>query len=362
MKYLKKTILLSDKNSSRREKFATLIIQRNSYGTMGQLKLFSDYDTLDLVLGLSVDNKQVFKQNVVLDNNLQYIFKLVDDFDINAQIGCVLVRKRDGQIEPLVWGSAAMMVDYKTKVIESLKELTRGIADLRETEKQSRLKERGRETLSSLSEKKETERENLQNSKKSFLRQNAEIAGDFNNKKAVDKLIHNNLAKEEIEEEAHYFSPDSFSEMEELEERVITLEDDKNAFASLFETNDNELDEIINEEMDESFYDLISEQVDDLFAKYPSEKKLDAIVPNSKWVRVDADNNGKNYVIGLIYDGDEIKYICYGVPGQFSTSPPANLESYSQWLPTDISDVKGNGYWVMYQDAKSGESIDVGVV
>ncbi len=122
----------------------------------------------------------------------------------------------------------------------------------------------------------------------------------------------------------------------------------------LFE--DDNIEEIIDKEMGENndFFGLISDQIDDLFSKFPSEERLVEIVPNSRWIKVDYDGDGREYVLGLIYDQDEVKYICYGVPSDKDTSPPSELESYSQWLEAD-----NGGYWVMYQDAKTGENVIV---
>lgn len=123
----------------------------------------------------------------------------------------------------------------------------------------------------------------------------------------------------------------------------------------LFEDDEN-IEEIIDREMDgeSDFYEIISDQIDDLFNKFPSEERLVEIVPNSRWIKVDYDGDGKQYVLGLIYDKDEVKYICYGVPSDKDNAPPSVLESYSQWLEID-----DGGYWVMYQDAKTGENVIV---
>jgi hypothetical protein len=33
------------------------------------------------------------------------------------------------------------------------------------------------------------------------------------------------------------------------------------------------------------------------------------------------------------------------------------MREYSQWLPTDVLNPYDKGYWVMYQDADTGEKI-----
>ena len=38
-----------------------------------------------------------------------------------------------------------------------------------------------------------------------------------------------------------------------------------------------------------NFYQAVKPQIDELFVRYPAEERLNAIVPNSKWVRVETD-------------------------------------------------------------------------
>lgn len=112
---------------------------------------------------------------------------------------------------------------------------------------------------------------------------------------------------------------------------------------------------------EEKFYDEIKEQLEVLFERYPEETFLCEIIANSKWVKVDYDDSGEYYVIGLIYDNNEIRYICYGVPGQYDTAPPRELSENAQWLPLDPNKPEDLGYWLTYQDANSGESVEVNV-
>ncbi len=132
--------------------------------------------------------------------------------------------------------------------------------------------------------------------------------------------------------------------------------DDSVKQAKLFESTDKEIDETIDKEIANSgdFFELISEQIDELFDKYPEEEKLSQIIPSSKWVKVDWENNGKYYVIGLIYEFDVLKYVCYGVPVANESDMPAEFENVGQWVPID-----NWGYYIMYQDAVTGDTIKI---
>lgn len=112
---------------------------------------------------------------------------------------------------------------------------------------------------------------------------------------------------------------------------------------------------------EENFYDEIKEQIESLFNKYPEETFLNEVIPNSKWIKVDYEDNGEFYVIGLIYENDKIKYISYGVPGEFKVKPPKELTENSQWLPLDPAKPEDLGFWLTYQDAQNGESVNIEV-
>jgi len=110
------------------------------------------------------------------------------------------------------------------------------------------------------------------------------------------------------------------------------------------------------EELEEkkTFYEQIKSQVDALFEKYKADESLQALVPHSSWVQVTYDNNGGYYVLGLIKDeNNTLKYIAYGMPSSDSSTPPEDLAEYAQWTPVGDN----NGYWIVCQDATTGETM-----
>lgn len=103
-----------------------------------------------------------------------------------------------------------------------------------------------------------------------------------------------------------------------------------------------------------NFYYAVKPQIDELFICYPAEPLLEEVVPNSKWVRVDAEDG--YYVVGVLYDGNEPSFICYGVPECVPDAPsPKELEDMCVWLPLNAPTLVG--YWMIYQSAKTGEII-----
>lgn len=111
------------------------------------------------------------------------------------------------------------------------------------------------------------------------------------------------------------------------------------------------------EKNEDSFFDGISEDISKLFSTHMEEELLEQIIPFSKWVKIENEDGDNYYVLGLIYENDQVKYICYGVPGMYSENPPEELKGYAEWLPIDSTKEKEFGYWITYQDAQSGENV-----
>lgn len=137
-----------------------------------------------------------------------------------------------------------------------------------------------------------------------------------------------------------------------------------NAQNDSFSINDINLDDEKNEEdlpnTDPYYYGLIKAQYDDMFSKYPTFSPLSNIIENSKWIEVEGVDDP--YIMGIIYDDDKPKYLCYGVVQQKKQSPPVEIAGSSQWVPFDITNEFGSGVWIMYQSADNGETIKVEVI
>ena len=100
-----------------------------------------------------------------------------------------------------------------------------------------------------------------------------------------------------------------------------------------------------------NFYQAVKAQLDEMFVCYPLETRLIERIPNSKWIRVDYEN--EYYVVGLIYELDEVIYVCYGIPGSDKILPPDEIKDVSQFVDID----EDGGVWMIFQDAKTGKCI-----
>lgn len=154
---------------------------------------------------------------------------------------------------------------------------------------------------------------------------------------------------------ADSIQPEEFEEYDEHSDLAEKRENKKN-YVGVSSKEVNPLGEWTKYDGN-NFYYAVKPQIDEMFVCYPSEDTLAATVPNSKWVRVDAEDG--YYVVGLLFDEDEPSFICYGVPQAKTNarpSAPAELENMCVWLP-----ISGHeeimGYWIIYQSARTGEII-----
>ncbi len=151
-------------------------------------------------------------------------------------------------------------------------------------------------------------------------------------------------------------------ELEQLIDNELSIpEDNPNPPLTMEEKHDEKTSTIINK-TPETFYDKISSQLKNLFDKYPSETILEEILPNSKWIHIDNYEEDGHYCLGIIYQDNSPKYVCYAIPYQTYASPPDDLKEFAQWLPIDVDASEGKGYWITYQDSSSGKSIVVNVI
>lgn len=106
------------------------------------------------------------------------------------------------------------------------------------------------------------------------------------------------------------------------------------------------------------YYDQVKGELNDLFSTHPAEEELEKCVPLSRWARVTFARN-KYYTVGVISDEKRPKYICYGVPAERRGEPPEALKGKCSFLPLSLFDPDGKGYWMMFQDAETGQCVKV---
>ncbi len=108
------------------------------------------------------------------------------------------------------------------------------------------------------------------------------------------------------------------------------------------------------EEIPDTFFDCNKEKFNEILYNNPANEALMSLIPESKWVDVEDEN----HTFGIIYDENNVPlYICYGFKLGWSEEPPEKLEGYCQWIPLDCADPRGDGLWVIYINAQTGERL-----
>lgn len=317
MNTYKKTIFLSNKTSTNKG-MAILTLAKQNQGVFCTIKAYNFAKYPNAVLGIKTD-KKIYKQNVNLENNI-YNFFINQVIDLSQDIGCVLMDTSNNSFSPILWGSEKQE-NYKSQIINNL-------------------------------------RENIQKLEMPKPKQTSPVASNSPSEKIIPSSPTPANLGECYHPYGHKVEIKCDNEQNKHSQEIAQVA----TLSNLFESSDEEIEQTIDKELNESkrehkFYNMIASQLDELFDKYPREENLENLVENSKWVKIKYDDSEKFYVVGLIYFNNDIKYICYGVPGDYNSEPPRELREYSQWLPTDAMQPYTQGFWVMYQDADTGENI-----
>ncbi len=136
------------------------------------------------------------------------------------------------------------------------------------------------------------------------------------------------------------------------------------AFTDAAETDTFSADEKSTMPFDEDnpYFFYAGKELDNLFDKFPEDFSLKTVLPASRWVRINYSAD-KYYVVGVVFslEGDtsckKPLYICYGVPEKYSATPPQALKDYCSFVPISLFDLHGEGFWMMFQDAVSGDCV-----
>jgi hypothetical protein len=83
--------------------------------------------------------------------------------------------------------------------------------------------------------------------------------------------------------------------------------------------------------------------------------------PNSEWVKISypGPTGWWHYISGKIRSGDTVVAKVLGVPGEYGMAPPIWLEGFGTYMRCVTPDA--GGYWLMFQDAETGEVLDMGL-
>lgn len=194
----------------------------------------------------------------------------------------------------------------------------------------------------------------------------------------IDPLNPNNVKKQDYDDEVvateNYFEMDDLSEKLKIIENLSKNVSTQNGVSDFFsqeetQKNENQPDFNTNEGCQKTgrktkkfgpenpYYLTKKTELDQIFEKFPKEEDLSRINSLDKWAKITYAKD-KFYVVGLIFLEGKEKYICYGIPGSYSKTPPKELKGFCTFIPISVFDLNGKGYWMTFQDAVTGEHVE----
>ncbi len=410
----RKSIVLSDLNANSNKK-AVLSLEEDGVGLHGNLRLYNFSHELDGVssLGFYVE-KQVYKAGLTKKGQMFYEFFLSLD-KVPDRFSCAVVNFQNAVATPILYGSNdgnnenvyGSIIDEISR--DSTVKNTQAVLDKYavnfDADEQKEIEKEIDNALCSpceacancvykkfFFEHQDAEKTQPQQSKTQFDWSAKERQNALKNeqKQAASQETwgaferNDTLFDENLTQNSHYNNADiDNSRVQKFErgktlqngadfadnafesaqkEKVVNFKQDsnkKNFEQSAKQTEQHSGDKAPQQEVKKAnFVDRLMPQIDKLFQTNPIEDNLQSLIPSSKWVKVDYEDDGDFFVFGLLYgeDGD-IKFVCYGVPAVFEEEPPQELSGFPIWLPLDKNNAKGFGYWLTYQDAATGEPV-----
>lgn len=347
------------------------------------IKCFNFKPTDEKFLIGVVVNGQIFKTSVVAKDLSFVTFLVPIKTKQNDKISCLILNVRQKDYDILLWGSTETTSAWKTSAICSLEK------DLAKTNKDVEQKFNFNQNYSNQGNAMNDNKEQFED----FNVKDFSFSGfDFVNDKIqlnefLDNKNNNSFVKDNMINALNNggFNANNNNENKYQQENFVsntTLNGVKNQEKMLnneqiFEKEQREVEDYIDKVVkltedefeykqdqvslnEDSFYARVKLQIDNLFKQNEVDEILQDIIPNGKFCKVKMEEG--YYVFGVIYDDNLPQYICYGIPALKKGEQQKDVQGFSQWLPLDLNDEEGKGYWISYQDANSGENIKVEIV
>ena len=104
----------------------------------------------------------------------------------------------------------------------------------------------------------------------------------------------------------------------------------------------------------DDFYSTVKDRFDKIIYCYPKDTELSLVIPSSEFVKIQYDEN-RFYLVGRIFEGEKVKYLCYAVKGD-KAETPKEISPYYKFIPLSSFDLTV-GYYVIFQSAESGKIV-----
>lgn len=306
----RKSMVLCDTENLNRK--AVLCLEEDQVGLHGTLRLYNFSRDLGGIssLGFYI-NQKVYKAGLTFKSPMLYEFFL-DQNEIPSSFSCAVINFQDAKGKAILYGSSDGNDEVYASIIQELSADT-----------------------------------SVANAQSVLDKYEVDFAGDEKKdlEEEIDRQIEDSCGQCDLCEDCVYKK--YFFEHAQVETESKTAQEEN--------VTPQPEEETIHQPV---FFDKLKPQIDKLFQENEQEGNLQSLIPNSKWIKVDYEDDGDFYVFGLLYDeAGDVRYVCYGVPAVFEEEAPKELSGFPIWVPLDKANDQGFGYWLTYQDAATGEPV-----
>lgn len=106
----------------------------------------------------------------------------------------------------------------------------------------------------------------------------------------------------------------------------------------------------------DGYYHSVKTEIDELFSQYPKDDTLKDAFSCSEWARVKGTQENPEYLVGVVYDDGQAKYICYALKAVDEDNPPAEICDVCTFVPVSCL-LDASGFFVIFQSAATGACI-----
>ena len=105
----------------------------------------------------------------------------------------------------------------------------------------------------------------------------------------------------------------------------------------------------------ENYYLSIKEKLSEIIKNHEKDNELISLIPNSQFAKINYDEN-RFYSVGTVTDSEAVKYVCYAVKSSYMDAQPI-LSDFCEFIPLSPFYPLGEGYYVIFQRASTGEIV-----
>lgn len=339
-----KTIILSSMQNTNNQSRGILTLTSDEH-LKGKLRLYN-------VNAIPPDTKfAIYYNEKVYSTELKkisdyYVFDIFEEIDISNQFYCALMQQNNGKSEAFLAGGTYDGMVFSNIDLANAKDKTDPKTESYIDECISKEFENDLNQCSDCTYKKDF-----------YDSKYKTVKPEFEQKEQLNKSLNQQLNSNENIRTGNNNQSEFRQKYYENKQAIKKLEENDNETP---QNNPSSEDENLTARPGD-FLSSVAEQIDELFATYPPEEQIIRIIPNSKFIKITDSQDDSSYIIGVIYENDEIKYLVYGVPLTYNATPPIEMGSNFQWLPLDPDDPMSDGYFLIYQNASDGKIVEVKV-